>query len=75
MPREEAGEGLRKMLRLLQRQQVVRPRHDQTFDQRQALKQPFVALVVHRAAVAADQKQHRLLQAGCLYRAELPGHH
>jgi hypothetical protein len=51
------------------------PWHDQTFDKRQALKQRFVALVGHRVSVAADQKQHRLLHAGCLCCAELPGHH
>src|SRR5437899_2728565 len=58
MPREKAGEALRKMLRLLQWKQMVRPRHDQAFDSRQPFEQPLVALVVRRMTVAADQQQH-----------------
>jgi hypothetical protein len=75
MPREEASEGLAKRMRLLQWQQVVRSRHHQAFDSRQPFEQPLVALVVDRAAVAADQEQHGRLHSSRVSRAKLPGVH
>ena len=62
-------------MRLLEWQQVGGARHHQAFDSRQPFEQPLVALVVDRAAVAADQQQHRWLHTSGHSWAKLPGVH